>query len=293
MARVVQMSTLPATMPALPGYDVYGTFKPAELTGGDTFDLAVLDQGLLVVLGDATGHGIAPGAFGHADAGDAAHGVSPGRRPRNGVHASEQPARRDAGRRPLHHGVHRPARRDAHRLRFHSGGQAPILHFQAALGSCARHKPTSFPLAAMPLSAAAPGGDPRDASGRHPACFSRTASTSTTTPPASSSARRGSRTSFAAHHGASMAELSATLLDAVQAFAAGAPQDDDMTVVLVKREAARPAIIARSSAASTRSRLSSRSPRTSSPGRASTPSSCRSSIWRWRSCSRTWSNTAP
>ena len=33
---------------------------PAELTGGDTFDLSVIDQGLLVVLGDATGHGIAP-----------------------------------------------------------------------------------------------------------------------------------------------------------------------------------------------------------------------------------------
>ena len=33
------------------------------------------------------------------------------------------------------------------------------------------------------------------------------------------------------------AELSAILLDAVQAFARGAPQEDDMTVVLVKREA--------------------------------------------------------
>ncbi|MGI8896222.1 MAG: GAF domain-containing protein [Casimicrobiaceae bacterium] len=60
VAREVQMSTLPATMPALSGYDVCGMFRPAELTGGDTFDLAVLDQGLLVVLGDATGHGIGP-----------------------------------------------------------------------------------------------------------------------------------------------------------------------------------------------------------------------------------------
>src|SRR6185312_15397294 len=34
MARVVQMSTLPATMPALAGYDVCGTSRPAELTGG-------------------------------------------------------------------------------------------------------------------------------------------------------------------------------------------------------------------------------------------------------------------
>ena len=43
-----------------------------------------------------------------------------------------------------------------HRMRFHSGGQAPILHFQAASGACARYNPTSFPLAAMPLSALRP-----------------------------------------------------------------------------------------------------------------------------------------
>jgi hypothetical protein len=34
-----------------------------------------------------------------------------------------------------------------------------------------------------------------------------------------------------------MAQISAILLDAIQTFAAGAPQDDDITVVLVKREA--------------------------------------------------------
>jgi anti-sigma regulatory factor (Ser/Thr protein kinase) len=41
-----------------------------------------------------------------------------------------------------------------------------------------------------------------------------------------------------AHPGESMAQLSAILLNAVQAFADGAPQDDDITVVLVKRDAA-------------------------------------------------------
>jgi serine phosphatase RsbU (regulator of sigma subunit) len=36
-----------------------------------------------------------------------------------------------------------------------------------------------------------------------------------------------------------MAALSAALLDAVQAFAGGAAQEDDITVVLVRREASR------------------------------------------------------
>ena len=49
LARVVQMSTLPAVMPSVPGYDVCGTFLPAAATGGDTYDLACIEQGLLAV----------------------------------------------------------------------------------------------------------------------------------------------------------------------------------------------------------------------------------------------------
>src|SRR5437764_7316984 len=63
MARVVQMSTLPDVMPAIPAYDVCGTFRSAELTGGDTFDLSLLDQGLLIVLGDGTGNCIGTGCL--------------------------------------------------------------------------------------------------------------------------------------------------------------------------------------------------------------------------------------
>ena len=37
------------------------------------------------------------------------------------------------------------------------------------------------------------------------------------------------------HHGETTALLSHRLLDAVRAFAAGAPQQDDVTMVLVKR----------------------------------------------------------
>ena len=156
MARVVQMSTLPAVMPSLPGYDVYGTSRPASLTGGDTFDLALLDQGLLTVLGDATGHGIAPAlsvtqmqamlrmAFRLGADLETAF-----------MQVNNQLAATLADDRFITAfiGLLDPA---THRLRFHSGGQAPILHFQAATGTCARYKPTSFPLAAMPLSALRP-----------------------------------------------------------------------------------------------------------------------------------------
>ena len=238
MARAVQMSTLPATMPAIPGYDVFGTSRPASLTGGDTFDLSVIGQGLLTVLGDATGHGIAPAlsvtqmhamlrmAFRLGADFETAF-----------IQVNNQLAATLADDRFITAFIGL-LDTSTHRMRFHSGGQAPILHFQAATGTCARHDPTSFPLAAMPLTSLRPAveldflpGDIlvllsdgiyeyHDAAGEQ-------------------FGEQRVESIVQANRGKSTAELSAILLDAVQAFAQGAPQEDDMTVVLVKREARR------------------------------------------------------
>ena len=237
MARVVQMSTLPASMPALPGYDVYGTFKPAELTGGDTFDLAALDQGLLVVLGDATGHGIAPA-------------LSVTQMQAMLRMAFRLGANLDTAFREVNNQLADTLASDrfitafvgmldanAHLLRFHSGGQGPILHFQAALGTCARYKPTSFPLGAMRLSALRPVVTLQMQPGDILLLLSDGIYEYHNAAGEQFGEARVEEI-VRSHHGASMARLSATLLDAIQAFAAGAPQDDDITVVLVKRETA-------------------------------------------------------
>lgn len=235
MARIVQMSALPAVMPRLHGYDLYGTSRPASQTGGDTFDLALLDQGLLTVLGDATGHGIA-----------SALSVTQ-------MHAMLRMAFRlgadlETAFLQVNNQLAATLADDrfitafiglldaaTHRMRFHSGGQAPILHFQAAAGACARYNPTSFPLAAMPLTSLRPAvsvelkpGDIlallsdgiyeyRD---RHNEEFGE----------------NRVEAILRAHHGACMVELSSILLANVEAFAHGAPQEDDITIVLVKRE---------------------------------------------------------
>jgi phosphoserine phosphatase len=123
---------------------------------------------------------------------------------------------------------------DAHLLRFHSGGQGPILHFQAALGTCARHKPTSFPLGAMPLV-------------RPPRVVETTLAPGDALVLLSDGVYEydnGSGEQFGedrveqvvcGHHANGMAALSTALLDAVQAFARGAAQQDDITMVLVRR----------------------------------------------------------
>jgi phosphoserine phosphatase len=235
MARIVQMSTLPASMPALPGYDVYGTFKPAELTGGDTFDLAALDQGLLVVLGDATGHGIAPALSVTQMQAMLRMAFRLGANLETAFkEVNNQLADTLASDRFITAFVGM-LDANAHLLRFHSGGQGPILHFQAALGSCARHKPTSFPLGAMRLSALRPVVTLE----MRPGDILRLLSDGIYEYHDAAGEQFGEarvEEIVRSHHGESMARLSAILLDAIQTFAAGAPQDDDITVVLVKRE---------------------------------------------------------
>jgi phosphoserine phosphatase len=237
LAREVQTSTLPATMPAVAGYDVFGTSRPASMTGGDTFDLSLLAQGLLVVLGDATGHGIAPALsvtqmqamlrialrLG-ADLETAVMQV-------NNQLAETLPDDRFI---TAFIGLLDAA---AHRMRFHSAGQGPILCFRSASETFSRFQPTSFPLAAMPLQSLRPAlmleFEPGDIllllsdgiyeyQGAELEQFGE----------------QRVEDLVRANHQKPMAELCAILLQSVQDFARGAPQEDDMTVVLVKRELA-------------------------------------------------------
>jgi serine phosphatase RsbU (regulator of sigma subunit) len=61
VAREIQRGLLPARSPKFSGFDVAGMNKPADETGGDYYDWQLLPNGrLLVVLADVTGHGIGP-----------------------------------------------------------------------------------------------------------------------------------------------------------------------------------------------------------------------------------------
>jgi phosphoserine phosphatase RsbU/P len=234
IAAEVQRSILPAAMPQVPGYAMYGLFRPASATGGDTFDLALLDQGLLVVLADATGHGIGPAlsvvqmhamlrmafslgadlerAFRHVN--DRLADTLPDGRFVTAIIGLLDP--------------------DRHCLRFLSGGQGPILHFRAAQMSCTAHRATSFPMGAMKIQALRPAvsidlspGDwivllsdgiyeHEDVDGQQ-------------------FGRARVEQILHDHHQDTPPDLAARLLAAVQAHARGAVQDDDITMVLIRR----------------------------------------------------------
>lgn len=235
MARVVQMSTLPARMPVVAGYDVCALFEPAELTGGDTYDLALLDQGLLAVLGDATGHGIAPAlsvtqmqamlriAFRMGADLETAF-----------IQVNNRLAETLADDRFITAfvGLLDPA---THRLRFHSGGQGPIFHYVAATGGWDRHKPTSFPLGAMPIASLRPAividMQPGDILVLLSDGFYEQSN-----PHGEMFGDDRVRDIVRAHHAGPMAEMLAALLRAVGDFAGDTPQEDDMTAVVVKRD---------------------------------------------------------
>ncbi len=59
LARKIQLDTLPKVCPQIPGYEIAGWNRPADETGGDTYDFQPLGGGqTAVILADATGHGI-------------------------------------------------------------------------------------------------------------------------------------------------------------------------------------------------------------------------------------------
>src|SRR5215212_10237170 len=59
VARLIQQTLLPKTLPELPGYDVAAYYQPAREVGGDFYDFLQLEDGRLgLVVGDVTDKGV-------------------------------------------------------------------------------------------------------------------------------------------------------------------------------------------------------------------------------------------
>ena len=59
IARLIQQTLLPKTLPQLPGYDLAAYYQPAREVGGDFYDFLELEDGRLgLVVGDVTDKGV-------------------------------------------------------------------------------------------------------------------------------------------------------------------------------------------------------------------------------------------
>jgi len=236
VAREIQVSTLPKKMPDVPGYDVYGQFLPTDHTGGDLYDLVMLDGRLFMLLGDATGHGFGPAlsatqmqamlrvSFRHGADLDQAY-----------MHVNNQLAEDLPDDRFITAfiGFLNP---DSHVVKYHSGGQGPILHFHAADGRCEWHGPTSFPLGAMDLG----GTDKAKRLTLEPGDILALISDGIYEYTALDESQFGEDRVAAIvreHHALPMKELSQRLVDGAFEFGGEAPQADDITLVLARRMA--------------------------------------------------------
>ena len=138
VARDIQMRVIPSVVPNIAGYDIAGLCRPATEAGGDIFDVIALDgDRLMLLLGDATGHGVGPALsvtqvramlrmamrLG-ADLDEAFHHI-------NDQLADDLPENRFV---TAYMGVLDTRN---HQVVYHSGGQGPLLHLHAAAGRCA------------------------------------------------------------------------------------------------------------------------------------------------------------
>jgi phosphoserine phosphatase len=238
LARQIQMNVLPRSLPAVPGYDlaVYG--KPAEETGGDIYDLirvgADAAAPLLMLLADATGHGIGP-----------ALSVTQVRSMlRIGL-------RLDATLDQMLEHINRQLAEDLggarfvtaflgsldpieHRLHYHAAGQGPLLHYHAAERGCEWLAASTLPMGIMedldieapPALKMGPGDvvalltdgfyEYQDAQGVQ-----------------MGKDRIGC--AVERHRDGTAQQILDALTDDLRAFANGAPQLDDLTAIIIKR----------------------------------------------------------
>jgi phosphoserine phosphatase len=235
VAREIQTGFLPSSMPVLPGHEIAGMGIPAEETGGDMFDVfAHNGSGALILVADATGHGVGPAL----SATQVRAMLRVAARLDSCIdealtHVNDQLDQDLASNRfvTAFVGVLDP---ENGRVRYHSAGQAPILHFRAETGECVWLGATAPPLGMLsPLMMKeavhvelAPGDILAVMTDGVFECVD---------PDDEEFGQEGVARLLAERHADPLEQLVQTIQDTVRDHRRGAPPDDDVTVVLLRR----------------------------------------------------------
>lgn len=236
VARDVQMGTLPKEMPVIDGYGFAGAFSPTDQTGGDLYDLVQLsDKRLFLLMGDATGHGIGPALSAtqvramlrmalrlEADLDDVFVNI-------NDQLVEDLPDDRFV---TAFFGL---LDAKSHTVQFHSAGQGPILHYHAANKSYDWHEPSTFPLGYMEQknlqAAVSITLEPGDILG-----LISDGIYEYENEVGLQFGQKGVASVIDAMPGGTAAELVPAIMQATRLHGGKAPQADDITILLVRRQ---------------------------------------------------------
>ena len=236
LAREIQAGVLPTEMPVVPGYDVAGWSQSADETGGDIYDLIAdeTDGHLTVLMGDATGHGIGPAlsvtqvrAMVRMSMRLGA-GLTPMFTHVNNQLCDDLPANRFV---TAFLGVLEP---ETHTVRYHAGGQGPLLVYRAAKNACEWLDASTFPMGIV-SDTDFPEPDPIVLEPGDVLALISDGIYEYADAMGDQFGEPKTGEVVAANSTQPMAELIETIRAEVARFADGAPQNDDMTIVLIRR----------------------------------------------------------
>jgi sigma-B regulation protein RsbU (phosphoserine phosphatase) len=235
IAREIQQGLLPTSRPDLPGYQIAGWSKPADKTGGDYYDWHVLPNGrLFVSLADVSGHGVGPALVtavcrAYARASFAMmHDIDVLMNRLNDLLVADLPR----GRFVTFAGM--VVDTATHRVRLISAGHGPIFHCRAARGELVEIEADGMPLGVLPDAQYTAGTDLELAPGD-----SLLLLTDGLFEWANASGElyglKRLRASILGRAHATPDELIRGLHDDVRAFVGDTRQEDDITMVVLRR----------------------------------------------------------
>lgn len=249
VASSIQRALLPAGAPSIAGFDVAGWNRPADQTGGDYFDWQPMSDGRwLITLADVSGHGIGPAlvtaacrAYARASSrfeGDLSQLLTRV----NALLAHDLPDGRFVTMASV---LVTPGR---HEVGVLSAGHGPLLllaHTDHGAITVEDLNPSDLPLAIVPDLEFGPARtvtlQPGDVLALITDGFFEWSRPATTGAPAAGHDGREQygldrlRDALKRHAARPAREIVQGLADDVARFAAGTPQQDDLTVVVIKR----------------------------------------------------------
>jgi serine phosphatase RsbU (regulator of sigma subunit) len=243
LARQIQMDVLPKQLPPTPGYDMAAYSLPAEQTGGDIYDLVALaleppnpedPPSVVLLLADATGHGIGPALSVTQVRSMLRIGVSLRAGLEDLFGQINRQLCQDLGNERFVTAFMGLLDLDAHRISYHSAGQGPLLHYHTATGEIEWLSSSMLPLG-VDADAQSDGVRSMKVAPGDLVVLLTDGFFEYRDPDGEMFGQDRVAQIIRANHTRSAREILSAILQAIHEFARGAPQEDDMTGLVIRR----------------------------------------------------------